>query len=852
MGATPRPPDGSGAGRFSWVALYDRTAGHFTMQPSTVHDAERHVRGVARLEPLRPVVELSAVASAAWRRCPFRVLPTLLASPMTRTSIAALLLLLLTAPLASAQSVAGGWTYTFSASAESPPFERGPLLLPANDGEGRIVLETNGIDSGMTDVRISRDGASFTAAGQLTSFNAAFTLEATFDGSDAFTGTFSFGRQRYTIRAERADDAIATYEARQDSLRRANAPEPVDMFEPFDLPSPSTLRTGSGRPGPDYWQQRADYDITASLDTTTHTITGTVRLRYTNNSPEPLTYLWFQLDQNLFAEDSRGGQVSGRASRSLDASHGYRLGAVTVDGRAATPLVTDTRMRLSLPTPLAPGGGTTDVVIPYAFVIPGSPGTPRLGRLPTEYGTVYALAQWYPRVAVFDDVNGWNTMPYLGSGEFYLEYGDYELTLTVPASHTVVATGALLNEGDVYSREQRQRLDAARRSETALPIVTAADRDAAAGRSGTRTWRFRAENVRDVAWGTSAAFLLDGAHAGVRQADGRMNDVLILSAYPAEGIGTPDAPGWEEATRYGRASILNNSYWYPYPYPVAISVASHIGGMEYPMLHFSSVRSRHKGLFGVVDHELGHNWFPMIVGSDERRHAWMDEGFNTFINGPSEITFYNEGDDPSLPGYGEARPSTGNGIARSMERTLISVDDEILTYADQLDGREGGWNSYFKPGAGLHLLREAVLGRERFDAAFREYIQRWAYKHPQPADFFRTMEDASGEDLDWFWRGWFDTRHVYDATAAWVTQRDSIVTVAVHAIGGLVFPTVVEVSYTDGSTDRADVPVEGFGQSDEVTVSLDAGGRTVSSARIDPDELLPDVDRANDTAMLSE
>ena len=766
----------------------------------------------------------------------------------------AVLLVLVLAPLASAQSLVGSWTHDlYPPGGGGDPFDNGPLTLSA-DGTGRLVLQNNGIDTPMSGVAFETDGDAVTATGSLDALgNAPFTLAVTVDG-DTFEGTFTLANNPpFGIRAERATgDPFAAFEAEQDSLRMANAPEPVDLFEPFELPAATTIRTGSGRPGPDYWQQRADYDLTASLDDQTHTVTGTVRLTYTNHSPETLTYLWFHLEQNLFEADSRGGPITGRASSSLDEAHGYQLGTITVDGRPVEPLVTDTRMRLDLPEPLDADGGTVEVVIPYSFVVPGSPGTPRMGRLDTEHGTVYSMAQWFPRVAVFDDVNGWNHQPYLGSGEFYLDYGDYEMTLTVPASHTVVATGTLLNADDVYSREQRQRLAAARESDTAVMIVTEADRDAAASATGTRTWRFRAENVRDVAWGSSAAFLVDGANASVAMDDGSTNDVLILSAYPVEGIGTPEEPGWEEATRYGRASILNNSYWYPYPYPVAISVASHVGGMEYPMLHFSSVRSRHKSLFGVVDHELGHNWFPMIVGSDERRHAWMDEGFNTFLNGPSEVTFYNEGDDPSLPGYGEATPSTGDGIASGFERTAIDVDDEILTYPDQLDGRENGWNNYQKPGAGLHLLRTAVLGPERFDAALREYIRRWAYKHPQPADFFRTMEDATGEDLDWFWRGWFDTRHHYDAELVSVRENDGDVLVTVDQVGGLVFPTVVEVTFDDGSTERVDVPVEGWGRNDEMTVRVAADGRAPSSARLDPDGLLPDTDRGNDEATPTE
>ena len=767
----------------------------------------------------------------------------------------AALLLFLVAPLAAAQGLAGSWTYDlFPPNGGDTPFETGVVTISAGDG-GRIVLINNGIESALSGVAIERDGGSESAAGTMDGLGGApIRITGTVSG-DSFEGTMTIASNPpFGMRAQRAGpDAFAVYDARQDSLRLANAPEPVDLFEPYDLPTPNTIRTGSGRPGPDYWQQRADYDLDASLDDQTHTVTGTARLTYTNNSPETLDYLWFHLEQNLFETDSRGGPITGRAASSLADEHGYRLGTVTVDGQRVEPLVTDTRMRIDLPEPLAARGGTVEVEIPYSFVIPASPGTPRMGRLETERGTVYSMAQWFPRVAVFDDVNGWNHQPYLGSGEFYLNFGDYEMALTVPASHTVVATGVLQNPDDVYSREQRRRLATASASPDAILIVTEADRDAAASRTGTRTWRYRAENVRDVAWGTSKAFIVDGANAAVEMEDGSTNNVLILSAYPDEGVSDdPENPGWEEATRYGRASILNNSYWLPYPYPVAISVASHIGGMEYPMIHFSSVRSRHKGLFGVIDHELGHNWFPMIVGSDERRHGWMDEGFDTFINGPSEIAFYNEGDDPTLPGYGEATPTDPDGVARTFTSTMNNVDDEILTYPDQFSGQEGGWNLYRKPGAGLFFLRTAVLGQERFDSAFKEYVRRWMFKHPQPADFFRTMEDASGEDLDWFWRGWFDTRHHYDARLVSVAERDGAVVLAVEQVGGLVFPTEAEVTFTDGSTARVGVPVEGFARDEVVTVRLDADGRTVASARIDPDGLLPDTDRDNDSATPTE
>ena len=623
------------------------------------------------------------------------------------------------------------------------------------------------------------------------------------------------------------------------------------IFAPLPLPTPNAQRTADGRPGAAYWQNRNDYRITARLDTVAHEITGTVRLTYTNNSPEALTYLWFHLEQNLFAPGARG--ASGRrAGPTVQPGQGFRIGAVTVGERAVTPTVTDTRMRVDLPEPVEANGGQVEVTIPYAFLIPGDQ-TPRMGRVETAGGTLYSVAQWYPRVAVYDDVSGWNTQPYLGSGEFYLGYGDMAFDVTLPANMTVVGTGTLTNEAEVYTAAQRARLAQARRSESRVVIVEPGTALAVASRTGTKTWRFEAENVRDVAWGASASFVLDGANAAIRQDDGTTNNVLILSAYPAEGVSTdPANPGWEEATRYGRAAILNNSRWYPYPYPVAISVASHIGGMEYPMLHFSSVESRHTDLFGVVDHELGHNWFPMIVGSDERRYAWMDEGFNTFLNTFSQVTFYDEGSDPSLPGFGTGAATgytaftAGDPFVR-YARQMGANDRPLMTYPDRVPGQAGGYVLYFKPAAGLRILRESVLGPERFDAAFKTYIRRWAYKHPQPADFIRTMEDVSGEDLDWFWRGWLYGTDSFDAALTGLAAADGTATATVTNNDVLVFPATVEFTFADGTVERASVPVEAFTLSDEAAARVALNGRTVTAARLDPDGLLPDTDRANDT-----
>jgi hypothetical protein len=629
------------------------------------------------------------------------------------------------------------------------------------------------------------------------------------------------------------------------------------LFAPLPLPAPNVYRSADGRPGPAYWQQRNDYRIAVRLDPATHTVTGTVRLTYTNNSPEALPFLWMHLEQNLFAPDSRGSRRTPPESRwrGSFAEGGFRLVTVTADGRPVTPVVDDTRMRVDLPEPVAARGGTVEVEVAYAFMVPEY-GADRMGRLETAQGTVYEIAQWYPRVAVYDDVSGWNALPYLGQGEFYLGYGDFEYDVTVPANMTVVGTGTLANEDEVYTDVQRERLAQARGSTGRVYIVRPEEVGTAAAHpeaGGTVTWRYRAENVRDVAWAASTAFILDGANAAVRQDDGSINNVLILSAYPREGVSAdPANPGWEEATRFGRAAILNNSRWYPYPYPVAISVAGVVGGMEYPMFQFSGVDARGQSLFGVIDHELGHNWFPMIVGSDERRYAWMDEGFNTFLNTFSNTSFYDENDDPSIAfaGLGDStrvrRLTTGNGTAR-LAREPYAADQPIMTYPDRIRPAALGWLAYRKPGKALLLLRDVAVGQERFDAAFQTYIRQWAYKHPQPADFIRTIESVTGEDLDWFWREWLYGTDRYDAALSGLTAENGLATATVSNRLPLVFPATVEFTFTDGTVERATVPVEAFMLGDEAGARVPLNGRTVRSARLDPDGLLPDDDRSNDS-----
>ena len=775
------------------------------------------------------------------------------------SSFAALVALLVASSLAQAQTPEPYGTWAYTATQGGQPVTTGLLIIAPDGRDGRFTSNEYRIASDLTGTSLTVDDGTITYAGTMTVQGASLpmTVTATVTESELVGMLAVEGQPQLALTARPAtSEPMQTGRPAPRPTRSSSLPETNDaLFAPLDLPAPNVYRAADGRPGTAYWQNEADYEIAVSLDPATHTVSGSVTMTYTNNSPYDLDVLWMHLEQNLFAPGSRGALRTPADSRWRGSFEGggYRIRSVTVDGRRVQPLIDDTRMRIDLAEPLDDEGGRVEVTVDYSFVVPEY-GADRMGRLETERGTVYELAQWFPRVAVYDDVHGWNTMPYLGQGEFYLDYGDYDLALTVPSSMTVVATGALQNEGDVYTRAQRERIAEARRSESRVYIVRPEEVGTAAARpsqAGTTTWRYRAENVRDVAWAASEAFILDAAGADVGMQDGSTNTVLAMAAYPHEGIGTPDNPGWEEATRFTRASILNNSAWYPYPYPVAISVAGVVGGMEYPMLHFSGVNARFMSLFGVIDHELGHNWFPMIVGSDERRYAWMDEGFNSFLNTFSNVTFYDENDDPTIAGYGLSDSTriirlTEGPAAANFMRQDWAADQPILTYPDRIRRSALGWLAYRKPAKGLLLLRNEILGAERFDSAFKAYIERWAYKHPQPADFFRTIENVAGEDLDWFWRGWFYETGQFDQAITELATNDAGLAVAtVENRREVVLPAVVEFTFSDGSTERVTLPAESFMESDMASAAVALDGRTVRAAQLDPDGVTPDDDTSN-------
>mgnify|MGYP000042851712 CR=1 FL=1 len=525
-----------------------------------------------------------------------------------------------------------------------------------------------------------------------------------------------------------------------------------DAFAPFFYSKNGTnTRSANGQPGHEYWQNRADYQLTAKLDEQKNEITGSGVITYTNNSPDKMNFVWMNLDQNLFQADSRGNAVvpisgsrNGAQGQIFDGGHKIKSVKIVTTSKGkstevdAKYIISDTRMQVFIPQGLNAKGGIVKIKIDFSFIAPFE-GSDRMGVLETKNGKIFTIAQWYPRMCVYDDVRGWNTNPYLGASEFYLEYGDLEVNITAPSNHIVVCSGELLNPTEVYSTEEQKRLAQAKLSDKTVLIRTAEEVNGLPKTTATtKTWHYKIKNARDLSWASSAAFILDGAK--INLPSGKKS--LALSAYPVESDGTA---AWGRSTEYTKTSIENYSKrWFEYPYPVATNVAGNEGGMEYPGIVFCGWESKGESLWGVTDHEFGHNWFPMVVGSNERLFAWMDEGFNTFINSLSSVDFNN----------GEYKEEKSD-LHKSAERYTSPNLETIMSSPDNMKEANIGLLCYSKPSSGLVILREQVLGPERFDLAFRTYVERWAFKHPTPDDFFRTIENVAGEDLSWFWRGWF-------------------------------------------------------------------------------------------------
>jgi uncharacterized cupin superfamily protein len=598
------------------------------------------------------------------------------------------------------------------------------------------------------------------------------------------------------------------------------------------------FRAASGKPGVGYWQNAADYQLEVSLDDVNHILSGKVTITYTNNSPETLEYVWLQLEQNRFKPDSRGTLTTPiRGNRyNGDTDGGFEISQLSakVGSKGAVSskhLINDTRMQVWFAEPIPAKGGKANISMNFSFKVPQE-GMDRMGRLQVEDGWIYAFAQWYPKVAVFDDVEGWNVEPYLGAGEFYLEYGNFDYKVTVPYDHIVVGSGKLMNPKEVLSKELQNRYDKAMKSDETVYLVSPEEiKNTVLTRpkqEGMVTWHFQIENSRDVAFATSKAFIWDAAKINLPSG----KTILAQSAYPRESDGV-DA--WTRSTEYTKASIEHYSEtWFEFPYASATNVAADIGGMEYPGLNFCSYTSKGEGLWGVTDHEFGHNWFPMIVGTNERRYAWMDEGFNTFINHYSSNAFNN----------GEF-PSSLNETRRYVNYFLNENREGINTYPDVANTENLGMIAYNKPAMGLLMLREYILGAERFDNAFKSYIKTWAYKHPQPTDFFNLMENVAGENLSWFWQGWFYGTGNIDLGINGVFPYAGNYLVSLANKGDMPMPVLIEITFEDGTTERQMLPVE-IWQRGDVWNHLIKTTKSVRSIVIDPDKILPDINLGND------
>ena len=623
-----------------------------------------------------------------------------------------------------------------------------------------------------------------------------------------------------------------------------------DLWNPNFYPSSvNEYRAADGAPGPKYWTNLASYKIRATLDDVKDEITGHVTITYTNNSPQPLSFVWLYLEQNLYDLSSRGQakMPATRRSRYGDVNStfkgGYNIESVKVTvpdhGKLtemnADTVISDTRMEIRLKEPLKPNGGVLTINISYSYAIPKE-GSDRTGIEDTKNGKIYAIAQWYPRMCVYDDIEGWNTLPYLGAGEFYLDYGDYDYYITAPARELVVGSGELQNPQDVLTPTEIKRLDEARRSDKTVMIRSADEVTDPASRpqkQGDITWHFKLNHARDVSWAASRAFIWDAARMSFPS--GRKG--LAMSVYPVESAGDT---AWGRATEYTKASLEDYSKrWYEYPYNTATNVACNINGMEYPSIVFCNSRSKGAGLFGVTLHEFGHTWFPMVVGSNERKFGWMDEGFNTFINTLGTEDFNN-----------------GEYVRKERDQAPFykymfgPKSESIMNEPDALQEANIGTALYFKPGYALTLLRDQILGPKVFDYAFQTYIRRWAYKHPTPWDFFRTIENASGEDLEWFWKGMFLDNYKLDQAITAVKYMDGDSTkgalVTIENLDRMAMPVYLQYETVSGKTGNIRIPVE-IWQNGATWVQKLNTTEALKRVDIDPGHIFPDVNFDNNT-----
>ncbi len=688
------------------------------------------------------------------------------------------------------------------------------------------------------------------------------------------------------------------------------------------LPTPNSYRTASGAPGENYWQQQADYDIDVELNDENQSITGSETITYTNNSPQSLNYLWVQLEQNMRRKDSdtysarTNSQipdtvltVSYTRLADLTYTKGYEIKAVKdTNGKPLGYKINKTMMRVELPKPIKAGESFSFSIDWNYDINDRMMGGGRSGYeyFPKDNNYLYAIAQWFPRMAVYDDVNGWQHKQFLGRGEFTLPFGNYKVRITVPADHILGATGVLQNPGEVLTTDQVKRFEIAKNSSELIIIASqkeAEKREKSPNYKEKSTWEYHAENVRDFAFASSRKFIWDA-----KAVDINGKKPLAMSYYPKEGN-----PLWEQESTKAVANTLKgySKFTIDYPYPVAISVHTASIGMEYPMICFNYGRpnedgtysdNKKWGMIGVIVHEVGHNFFPMIINSDERQWTWMDEGLNSFVQHLTQLEYY-----PDKP----VTRGTPETITQYMKGSKEFIRP-IMTNSEQI--QQFGNNAYSKPSAALVLLRETIMGEELFDYAFKEYSKRWAFKHPGPADLFRTLEDASAVDLDWFWKGWFysidhvdvsvenvrwskmksdekgfenrvestqiasgkaggkdgdkkkdftegfDEFTLMDSDSKYygefMNQADddlvrkniagkNLYTVTFKNEGGLVTPIIIEWTYRDGSKEIETLPVEIWRMNENEITKIFVKDKEVINVKIDPDGKLADTETDN-------
>jgi len=567
----------------------------------------------------------------------------------------------------------------------------------------------------------------------------------------------------------------------------------------------SPYRNADGMPSANYWQNKANYKVQATLDTTTNIISGKVLIDYYNMSPNDLQFIWLQLDQNITKASSRAASANYNPNPKKDLK-GYHL----------------------------------EIAIDYDYLLGAH--DPRAGILKTKNGKIYDVSYWYPRMCVYDDIRGWDTLPYLGSGEFYLDYGNIDYTVTVPKGMLVMGSGSLQNPEETLTKVQQKRLEKARQSDATVMIRTAKEVVKENKKTSNKlvTWHFKMNNTRDVAWATSAAFIWDAAK--INLPNGKKS--LAMSVYPVESMGKEK---WSRATEYLKQAVEHFSKkLLVYPYPNAINVGGSVGGMEFPGITFDYWQSKTKHLYALISHEIGHNWYPMIVGSNERRYAWMDEGFNTFVDIYAQKAFNNGEYAPKRDG--EYAPKGGNPTEEIVPFITKPGIPPIMTAADDFKRADTHPVSYFKTAFGLVLLREIILDPKRFDYAFRNYTQSWAFKHPTPNDFFNAMENGVGEDLSWFWKGWFLNNYQLDQAIISVKYINNNpaqgALISLENKAKMVMPVLMTITDINGKIYQLKRPVEIWRTGKNWTLKFNSKVK-LKKVELDAKHRLPDVNREN-------